>query len=173
MEPASHEPKRKPIIARRIGQTFMLLIVLGASVVAFARMRAVPIRIIEPPSYLLPGNRPPTNAACDSLHDGRFRCYVIQGGKEVYLAYNGASQMIISAVISAREYTIGDLITAWGTPAGFTQDGRAIEVNWGTHSAYLHTCSFQAFSRVGYIEYSLEPKQGSPWRGFTNRADRC
>jgi hypothetical protein len=149
------------------------LILVGTGVIAIAKVRNPSARVNDPSLRLLPGSPRPMNATCNALHDGRFRCYVHHKGKEVYLAYDGASQMIIGAVISANEYTIGDLIISWGTPTGFTQDGRAIEVSWGTRSVYLHTCSFQPTSHVGYIEYGLESKQLPPWRGFIRRGEQC
>jgi hypothetical protein len=166
-------PQRIPIIAHMAAQTFVALMVLGLCVTAIVRISNTAAKDIDPPHHLLPGSPRPANAACDSLHDGQFRCYVIHGGREIYLGYDGASEVIVNTVVSASEHTIGDLMIAWGTPTGFTQNGRTIEVNWGTRSAYLHTCSFQPTSRVGYIEYSLESKQLSPWHGFIRSAEHC
>jgi hypothetical protein len=166
-------PQRVPTIARMVAQSIAALMALGLCVTTIVRISNTAARDIDPPHHLLPGSPRPANATCDSLHDGHFRCYVIHGGKEVYLGYDMASEVIVNTVASASEYTIGDLMIAWGTPLGFTQNGREIEVNWGKRSAYLHTCEFQPTSRVGYIGYGLEAKPLQPWRGFTRRAEQC
>ena len=63
--------------------------------------------------------------------------------------------------------TYGDLILAWGTPSGFAQYGRDIDVYWGTQSAHLTTCSFRPESRVEFIIYApVQPVSVSPWHGF-------
>lgn len=172
-QPANIPPQRIPILAGIVAFSLASLTVLIVCVVALAGTGVAPTAVVDPPQYLLPGSPRPVNAICDSLHDGQFRCHVNRDGKEIYLAYDGASHTIVSTVVSAREKTIGDLVLAWGTPIGFTRVGPSIAVHWATRSAHLVTCSFRPASHVGFIVYGPDSKSEAPWRGFTPGAYGC
>ena len=126
---------------------------------------------------LLPGHPLPADTTCREPVTKNQSCTsyrVSVGGKEIYLAIDQSGQKIADTVYSAHEYTIGELILAWGLPSGFTQYGSAVQVYWDRRFAYLITCSFQPDSHVELISYSLTSSQAPPWRGFkTSRESRC
>jgi hypothetical protein len=173
VQPASLPRQQIPIFARMATLVFFPLTIAIFLLIILARTGAAPAGLIDLPHHLLPGNPRAANATCTALHDGSFRCLVIHDDKELHLVYDAVSRMITGTTMSADEETIGDVLLAWGTPTGYTQKGPFIEVNWGTRSAYLFTCSFQPSSRLSTIAYELEARQVSPWRGFTNRAHGC
>jgi hypothetical protein len=124
--------------------------------------------IYTPPQAYLPGNPLPEFAgkdACDKFVPTNMICGELEGRK-LYWYYELATRRIVRTGISASEYTVGDLILAWGTPSGFDQFGTSIYVSWGTRSALLVTRSLQPNSQIQFIEYDLDPPKRSVWRGF-------
>jgi hypothetical protein len=175
------QPKSITGIIRLITMILGVFALSTLSVVMVARTGVTPT-IIEPPQHLLPGNVQPNNIHCGASADETCyppvdaHCYessdancfisasIQQNGKVVHLTLDTATRMIAFTVIPAHEYTIGDLILAWGTPSGFTQYGRNIDVYWGTRNAHLTTCAFRPESRVELIIYYLtSPLPASPW----------
>jgi len=70
---------------------------------------------------------------------------------------------------SVQDFTIGDLIGAWGMPTGIVKYGRALDVYWETHYASLNICSFQPDSRVKtYRLFSRSDNLATAWRGFSS-----
>ncbi len=162
----------------------LVFVVIGASTAEVPAIR-------EPPAQLLPGQIPPSPNRCAST--GEF-CYasvdayctktdndlcftsasIQQNGKAFALTIDTASRTIDATRIAVHEYTIGDLLLAWGTPTGFSQIGRAIDVYWGGRSASLTTCSFRPDSRVDLITYSHKLPGAAPWRGFVRiKSEDC
>lgn len=164
------------------------LILCISLVTTVARTGQAPA-VVEPPQRYLPGTvlpvgayckvsaegycYPPMDAHCNVPGDGRcftYRSYNGEAiGKKVYLTVEIATGAIIQALIPATEYTVGDLMLAWGTPIGFSRSGRAITVYWNKRSAYLTTCSFRPESHVTWITYFSESVEASPWHGFNQR----
>jgi hypothetical protein len=178
-------PKSITGIIRLITVLICFLILSTLSVVVVARTGISPM-MIEPAQHLLPGNVPPSDVHCGESADatcyppvdahcyepGDANCFtsasIRQNGKVIRLTIDMASRLIAYTLIPVSEYTIGDLILTWGTPSGFTQNGRYIFVYWDARSAYLTTCSFRPESRVEFITYyRISPVSASPWRGFS------
>ena len=130
-----------------------------------------PYHVIEPPPSLMPGakNNLLSYNFCDSLHNGRFHCYVHLSQEEIELLYDGVSQTILYNVASTPDQKIGDLIAAWGPPSGIARDNQATVVYWTTRSAYLAPCSFQPATPVRYVAYGPISVGMSGWRGFSHR----
>jgi hypothetical protein len=142
------------------------MLVLG--VVMSARTGATP-HAPDLPQRFLPGNPLPGEAACMTLSDEHIpRCVVHQADYDVYFNFNADTRIISRTVIPAQQYTLGELMAAWGNPTGLTWNETNIYIYWGTHSALLYASSFQPNSRVDFILYELERKQAAPWPGFTS-----
>lgn len=176
-------PRTRTIFARLTAALLSGLLLGTLSGVVVAGVGTIPT-IIEPPPQLLPGNAapaglfcgesanescfPPVDAHC--FESGDANCFA-QGiirydGKPITITIDLASRTIALVNVPAQDYKMGDLLSAWGTPTGFSQVGRAIDVYWDTRSAHLTTCSFQPESRVDSITYSREPAFASAWQGF-------
>ena len=163
--------RRLPLLFKVANILFLSMIPLTASVLIVSRMN-VPSKIYTPPQAYLPGNPLPRFAgkdSCDKFAPINMVCNGPVFGQKIYWYYELGTRRIVRTGISASEYTIGDLILAWGTPTGFDQYGTSIIVSWGARSALLVTNSFQPYSRVRFIEYDLEPYRRSRWRGFVGR----
>ncbi len=147
------------------------LAVCTAGVVVVARSIAVP-PVIELPRPLLPGNPVPADAVCDvpTMAHGS-ECLVKQNGKTFHL--DQREKRIVQTVTAAHEYTLGDLILAWGAPSSFAQFGCAADVYWGTRYAYLITCSLRPDSPVELIAYYPQPSYARAWHGFTSQRYGC
>ncbi len=149
------------------------LLVVGAS--SMAQTGAIR-PIIEPPQEYLPGSPfpgSPENIACDNYPTNQLTgmsCLVHISDFDVYFYYGQDSNSIFRTIIPAKEYAIGELILAWGTPTGFDRYGDGIVVSWGTRSANFNAQSFQPTNQIGFITYDLTPFKRSPWRGFGRRS---
>jgi len=144
----------------------LMLIIFG--VLNVARTGTIS-KILGPPRPFLPGNSLPLlpkDAGCNHVEGDIVSCIVHELGQDVYLTYGASSRMIVRVAIGAREYKIGDLITEWGFPSGFSNNAGTILVAWGTRSAVLYTDSFRPESPVKFIQYDLEEQPVSAWRGF-------
>jgi len=177
------QPTRRPFIFTTSVLTIVALTVVILSLVVAARMPA-PYRIILPPQSFLPGSPFPEDASCPhrrcctttplSTWNFRVVCPIDHEGTSLYVTYDDIRQKIVQTAISAQDYTIGELISAWGTPTGIAQYGRAIDVYWGTRYAALFTCSFEPNSPVKFIIYDLEQHWATVWRGFaSNKSGEC
>lgn len=173
------------IVVRLIMLISGCLILCTLVVVVVASTGTAPT-IIEPSPQILPGSvapaglhcgestdeicYPPVDAHCYESGDMDLNCFasasIQQNDKVISFTINIASRTITLTSIPAREYTMGDLILAWGTPTGFSQYRQAIDVYWGARSASLTTCSFRPESHVELITYYAKPAFTSAWRGF-------
>lgn len=142
--------------------------------------------IVEPPQGFLPGSVLPAEAFCKASPDGHCyppldthcnvpgdgRCFTYPEydvetiGKKVYLTVEVESGMIRAALIPATEYTVWNLISAWGSPTGFSQNGTTLRMDWNTRSVYLDVCPFRPEDRVKWITYHSDLVEAPPWRGF-------
>jgi hypothetical protein len=68
----------------------------------------------------------------------------------------------------AQQFSLGELIAAWGDPSGIISSESVIHVYWGTRSALLYTRSLQPNSPVDFILYDPAFQQTSRWLGFTS-----
>lgn len=160
------QPNRIPKLVSVAALMCFCLTMLVLGVMTAARTGTIPTLLDPPPRYL-PGNPLPGDVSCYTPGDEHMpRCFVQHLGDEVYFNFDGNTRTILRTVIPAREYTIGQLILAWGTPTGITQTHYTIYVYWRTRSALLYTSSFQPDSRVEFILYGLEQQPTAPWRGF-------
>jgi hypothetical protein len=159
------------------------LTIAVVSILAVARLPVLR-GIIEPPQGLLPGSSFPEAVSCPhrrcctatplTTWTRRFVCPIDHDGTRFDVTYDDISQKIVQTAISGQDYTLGDLISAWGTPTGIAQYGWAIDAHWETQYASLITCSIQPDSAVKLIAYSRERHWATTWRGFTNhQADEC
>jgi hypothetical protein len=131
---------------------------------------AAPIEVENPTLFAI-GQAVPSDATCiavgASLQPGAVPtsiCTVKREDRTIIL--NAISQHISSIIIETPQYRIGELITAWGIPSGFSRSGANIIVNWQDRSAYLTTCNFAPTSAVSHIEFHQMPPKGGAWRGF-------
>lgn len=181
------QPKARTVVSR-----LMVILVGGAalvtlSVVVMPHIGAAPT-IIEPPPEYRPGQVPPLGTHCGGDDATQGSCYppvdahCYQSGdadwscltsaaiqyhdKQIALMIDVASRTIALTSISAPGYTMGDLMLAWGTPTGFNQSDRAIDVYWGARSTSLTTCSFRPESKVDVITFYRSPAFAAPWHGF-------
>ncbi len=75
-------------------------------------------------------------------------------------------------VFPVRQYVLGQLVAAWGTPTGVAIGATGTSVYWGGRSALLYTTVLRPDSPIESIVYDLEPGQASAWRGLTRRQQR-
>ena len=180
---ASVPPKSIALVGRLTILVFCCVIVPVFSVVGLARIGAAPA-IIELPQNLLPGKVPPSDARCggdDTCYPPvDSHCYesgdagggcvssaaIQYNDQKIALLIDIASRTIALTSISAPGYSMGDLILAWGTPTGFSQFDRDIDVYWGARSTHLVTCLFRPESRVDVITFYRNPAFATPWHGF-------
>lgn len=163
----------------------LLLVKIGVSTLVVSTLTMVGIigvsrtqtlqAIKTPPPEYLPGNPLPNLAdhiSCNSSDSNQLTnlsCLVHLSDQDIYFYYEAQSEGIIRTIIKANEYTIGELILAWGTPTGFDRYGTATVVSWGTRSANLDAESFQPTNPITFITYDLKPLKRSLWRGFSHR----
>jgi hypothetical protein len=142
---------------------FMML-VLGT--MTTARSAAMPSLPDLPPAFL-PGSLLPADFPC-YVYSSTYgpRCSVNIEGHQVYFDFDARTRIISNVVIPAQDYTVGDLILAWGPPSAIEQTPRTIYISWGTRTAYLYTNMLRPQSHVQFIIYEVEPQEGSPWLGF-------
>lgn len=146
---------------------YLSLILLTGGVLSVLS-KGILSEIYTPPQGVLPGSPLPHFAgedACDKFAPVNMICGELDGQK-MYWSYESKTQKIVRTILLAAEYTIGDLILAWGTPTGFDRYGTAIFVSWEARSAHLMTDFFHPYSPIRFIQYDLEPPQRSVWRGF-------
>jgi hypothetical protein len=155
---------------------FICISALTASVVAAARLGAVPLHVDQPEGYLasvIPPLPKDVKKQCSPLDYRYVSCFVYIFGQEVSLRYEPGSRTILRISIKVRDYTAGDLIAVWGTPTGIIQVGDYINIFWGKRLAVVFSPTFQVSSRVDYIGYQLEQQPTEPWRGFiSSKSDR-
>lgn len=165
------QPQRKPLIVIFAVLTFSFMTMLILGVVMVARIGKV-TPIPDLPERYLPGSPLLAVDVCRDAHDafGHYSCEVYYQGEKVALSSWSTAGTISYASMSVSGYTIGDLITMWGTPSGVTHNSYYTYVYWGKRSAFLLTNSFQHNSQVHMIIYTLEQMRTSPWRGFITQA---
>lgn len=143
---------------------FLLLIPLMVVLMVAARLRPMPQPLDIPAAYL------PAALNCEAPSgDYAPRCYTDLMGHYVYFQFQWleGQQTIVRVVDSSRQFTLGELIAAWGTPTSLIWGDHAqISVFWGMRSALLHVDTPQPDSPVSFILYDLEQHGTSPWRGF-------
>ena len=159
---------QQPLIIRLIMGIFICITISISAALVVARMQPAP-RIIEQPQDLLPGHLLPSRIQCVTPPNSS--CYLASysintNGKAVHFIPDPEFRTIAYVLVEANEYTMGDLLAAWGTPTGFTQCVGEVTVFWGTHKAFFFTQSFQPDSHVELIVYALEPYQAPRWHGF-------
>ena len=177
------------VVFRIVGFIIICYALSIAAVVYFAAQAQAPSMNFVPPRQFLPDSVLPASAYCKVAPDGHCypplnthcnvpgdgRCFtsisqsVDQPGKTIYLTVDLASGQIVQTVIPENGYSIGDLITIWGTPIGVQQSGKGTTVYWSSRSAYVIACPFRPGSRVAWLTYFTTPIETQPWRGFRNR----
>jgi hypothetical protein len=164
-ETAYIQPKRPLLVSVTLFVVFVsTMLVFG--VVMAARTQAIPPMPNLPKMYL-PGNSIPNNISCYWSGDEHIpRCSIRFDDHEAYFGIEPDWNFITQAFIPARDYTIGQLLTDWGTPTGITHRATMVYVHWGLRSALIYTHDFQPDDPVEFIIYDLEPVPASPWRGF-------
>jgi hypothetical protein len=173
--PSKSSLPSQPLLIRAAVLTFLCSIIMVLSVVLVARS-GKGFQIFDLPSQALPGSPLPPGTRCSSLSDAYYlHCTVID--REVYFTREGHTLTTIHALIPAREFTLGTLIAAWGTPTGISwlgnklSDASTVYVHWETFYAQLSTRSLHPDSRVGFIVYELAQSPTLLWRGFTSGKD--
>ena len=162
------QPKFRPLIIRPAALLLLGSIMLVLSVVAVASA-GTPTPIPNLPEMYLPGSPIPEDALCYSyltIVDPSVVCYVTFQGKEIFLKFDQNMKTILRVITSTQEYTIGEMLLAWGAPSGIEATPYSTSIFWGTRSAHFYIDSLRPDSRVEYIRYDLEPQSVSPWQGF-------
>ena len=146
-------------------RVWLCLTLLIFGVVAMTRREVSPL-VIDPPRQYLPGNPFPESASCDQPGDKYVLCSVAFSNPEIYVVVEESTHLIVRTLIQTREYTLGQLVAAWGTPLGVSKVGWTY-VHWGMHSVLVQTPSLRFDSPSAYIVFDLEQPQALPWRGFS------
>ncbi len=160
-----------PLLLRLVLGILFCTMMLTLSVLTVSRTSEMP-KIGIPSAAYLPGNTMPEMAKETDCFEGEGSyqsCIIHVLSQTIYLTYAPSSRMIVRTAIKAREYKIGELITAWGNPSGFTQEGDSVFVYWGKRCAILYTQSFRPESVVAFIQYDFDPQQASVWQGFNHK----
>jgi hypothetical protein len=164
------EWQRIPLLLKMVMGILLCLIVLTFGFLAVSRAGAIP-EIPDPPELYLPGRalpQLPDDAVCRESQYLFHTCSLKLLGQTTYLTFDPNTRMIVQTTIQAREYKIGDLICAWGYPAGINRWGAWIVMYWGNRSAVLYADSFRPESPVEFIQYDMQEHDAPPWQGFMN-----
>jgi len=148
----------RPVLLELAASLVFGLTVLVAGVVTAARTGATR-PLPDLPQRYLPGHPLPADVPSFILG---FEAY------QVYFDFDSQTRIITRTVIPATEYTVGQVLTAWGTPSGMIQRQTMTYLFWDTRAVLVYSSSVQPDSRVEYILYEPEPAQMLPWRGFRN-----
>jgi hypothetical protein len=160
--------QRIPLLPKIMGLLFLCLVLFSLGVMSVARTQAIP-KILIPVQTYLPGNIIHSfskDADCHRYQYQYFSCQIRVVGQDIFFDYELGSRRIVRTTIQARQYKIGELVTAWGYPTGFTRNGTTFVIFWGIRSAVLYTSSLRPDSQIQSIGYDWEPQRSSPWRGF-------
>lgn len=145
---------------------FLVITALIFGDLVAARIGAAP-QILELSVDYRPGGPLPQRAICYSGSAMQNICTLNDAGRDIHFNYDSHRQMIVRSVIPAREYTIGQLIIAWGPPTGMIVLPTRVVVYWGNRSARVYSDSLRPASRVEFIVYDMAESQDiSPWQGF-------
>jgi hypothetical protein len=158
--------KRRATLFNGATLLMLCLTMLILAVVMVGRTSAIP-PVLDLPQPYLPGNPLPRNVSCRVPGGEHIECFAELSVHVIYFTFDEETRMIKRTVVPAWEYTLGQLIAAWGTPTGINRGDYTTYVVWNTRSALLYRSSIQPENRVNFIWYDLEPAQAAPWRGFT------
>ena len=157
-----------PLQAKVVIVMLLSLMLLVLSILSAARTETVPdIHVLD--EIYLPGNvlpQLPKDAECFDLAYLYRSCLISVLGQKIYLNYEPSSRMMVHTGYRTKEYSIGELIVAWGFPTGIAQHDTFTFVNWERRSAIIYSKSFEPESRVAFIQYDLEEQPSSVWEGF-------
>lgn len=157
-----------PLLLKIVMGILFCLMLLTIGTLAVSRASAIP-EIPDPPELYLPGRalpQLPDDTVCRDPQYLFHTCILNLLGQTTYLTFDPNTRMITQIAIQARDYEIGNLIIAWGYPAGISRWGASIVVYWGMRSAVLYTDSFRPESPVEFIQYDMQEHDASPWQGF-------
>jgi hypothetical protein len=165
----SKPTKHRPFVVNFAVAAIVVLTIPIVGVVTGTRVETV-APIPDLPQRYLPGKSLPGDAACPKarIEVWYVNCEASHLGYKVEFIIQGSTMSIISSSIWTPNYTIGDLILAWGIPTGMDQDRHYINVFWGTRYALLLTRSFRPDSHVKMIVYTQKALRSSPWHGFAS-----
>ena len=128
-------------------------------------------QLLNLPQQYLPGSLPPQHLRCPCAsepqqywYDGF--CWADYQGQPVYFEFDRDHRRIVSAIIPAQDYNLGQLLVSWGTPAGVNWNHYTVYVYWPTRWVILSNKTFRPTSPVKSILYTPEQPPSSPWRGF-------
>jgi hypothetical protein len=161
--------KHRPFIVNFAAAAIVVFTIPMAAVVTVARIEKV-APIPDLPERYRPGKPLPSDAACpkgrvDLWH---VNCEASHLGHRVHFTIQGSSMTIISSSIWMADFTIGDLILAWGMPTGFARNRYFINVYWGQRYALLLTETLRPDSRVKMVVYTRVDSPALPWHGFAS-----
>jgi hypothetical protein len=161
--------RKRPLLQVRLTLLiFLAMTILVVLTVMIARAQpASQLSELDLPQVYRPGSPIPDDAKCYFTPANTLEgCYVSYLGHKVHLKLDTTMKVVTAVNIQTQKYTIGDLLSAWGTPIGIMQTYYMTFVDWGTRKAYVYADSFRPDSPVRLIQYNLEPQRTIPWRGF-------
>jgi hypothetical protein len=148
------------------------LVMTTALVIRASRTAVQPIKV-EPASRFMPGQPRPKDSFCDWHHAwGDFQYCNEHPSTDTGLtfAFDRRRKTITYSSTYGFGLSIGELMLGWGQPSGYRSTGWAVQVYWGSRSAYLVSQKFEPQARVIFIAYELEPKESVSWKGFVTEA---
>ncbi len=150
----------------------LFLVMTTTLVIKGSRAELKPVNV-EPASRFMPGHPRPRDSFCDwHLAWGDFQ-YCNDHPKSdtgLSFAFDRKRKTITYTSTYGYGLNIGDLVLVWGQPSGYRSTGWAVQVYWGTRSAYLVSQKFQPQARVIFIAHELETKDSVDWKGFITAA---
>jgi hypothetical protein len=166
---SSKPTKRRPFVVNFAATAIVVLMIPIVGVVTVGRVETV-APIPDLPERYLPGKPMPREAMCPKgrVDLWNVNCETSHLGYRVQFTVQGSSMTIISSSIWTADFTIGDLILAWGLPDGIAQYRYYINVYWGKRYALLLTNSLRPASRVHMIVYNGADSELLPWHGFAS-----
>lgn len=132
-----------------------------------ADVYSLPLTMIQ---GLSPGNEKPKGAACrrEAFDQELEYCKDIQPGVD-YTVNPLTGRIKDVAYLILGRFSVGELLVAWGPPAGVVREGDMMTLYWPGKFAFIVAYDFTPGTDVGYVEFTDQANNYQKWRGFTSR----
>jgi hypothetical protein len=168
--PQGHAVHQIPLLIKLVALTALVL--TGIVLIVIITTRIQPLRqVVPPPPEYLPGSSFPDDVNCTLPNNGfHRRCFASFGDDEIYFDLEDDAPTISRTSVIVP-YTLGELVSSWGTPAGITWEGMVLYIYWENRRAllFMYGDSLRPDSRIEFIVYDPVQQPEAPWRGFRRR----
>ncbi len=129
---------------------------------------------VQPVDALAPGATMPHRATCEYgsklLYDPITACWtILPTGQNVYFDLDTRTRIIQRASYIDLKDTVGDLLLVWGTPNGYTHEGKAWTFYWNDREAYIvPKYGLSIYSVVGMVVMGTPDKDYKLWPAYSS-----